>query len=603
LQVVSIDSLGREFDLHEEALESIMCKVPVDMKVAVLAVVGAFRTGKSFLLSFFLRYLRMFDEGPDGTRRPLCAGPKQKNGRAPWIMADIPLGGDANDTRGDDGAEAIAASARAHIPSFSYRAGEERMTTGIWMWSRPFFLSLPQCKGERVAILLVDTQGMFDRRTGLSLTSSIFGLSTLLSSHQVYNLSGRVQEDHLHELALFTEYGRTAEAEERREERAGEVAPALRGTASIPRPPFQAVTLLIRNSDETMDADKYNSDEVDASHAHLVHEIMSESNTEDIARTRSSIRACFEEMFAFRLPHPGKAVTRPDFSGEVRHIDSDFLCAVEKFVDDMFTKHLLPKQVRHMDLTASDTLRYMRVYSKLFKEADVFPKLQNILDANAEANNHNAVTRALRRYTEEMQVELDRAGEDHIPPEQFQRHHEAASGASMRLFNSLATFGPDESIGASRDALASSIADKYRQFVELNTMRDPLHNFEYYVLPVIFGVVAYILRFVADMTCSPYIGVCKGASDFFGLIASLCLLVILVVVFVRGSAAYARFEKLFRYFAGPLGVATTKSLAESVVSRMASAAGGSSKPAEPTLPVAEEESSPSGLRRRARRTE
>jgi hypothetical protein len=44
-------------------------QVPADTKVAIVSVVGAFRTGKSFLLDLLLRYLRWSDEHPDGEDR------------------------------------------------------------------------------------------------------------------------------------------------------------------------------------------------------------------------------------------------------------------------------------------------------------------------------------------------------------------------------------------------------------------------------------------------------------------------------------------------------------------------------------------------------
>jgi hypothetical protein len=68
--------------------------------------------------------------------------------------------------------------------SFAWRGGQERQTTGIWMWSEPF-LRTPKGSSEQVAVLLMDTQGMFDNETSMSLTAQIFGLSTFVSSFQV----------------------------------------------------------------------------------------------------------------------------------------------------------------------------------------------------------------------------------------------------------------------------------------------------------------------------------------------------------------------------------------------------------------------------------
>lgn len=53
-------------------------------------------------------------------------------------------------------------------------------------------------------------QGAFDSQSTVKDCATVFAMSTMLSSVQIYNLSQNIQEDDLQHLQLFTEYGRIA---------------------------------------------------------------------------------------------------------------------------------------------------------------------------------------------------------------------------------------------------------------------------------------------------------------------------------------------------------------------------------------------------------
>jgi len=167
VQIVKINDEDTEhsFTLDEDALKGILDKPEVkDKPVCVIAVAGAFRKGKSFLLNFLLRYLK--------------AG-----GTEDWINHEDELSG------------------------FHWRGGMERDTTGILMWSEVFPI---KSRGKDVVVAIMDTQGSFDKNSTVRDTATIFALSLMTSSVLVYNLFNNIQEDDLQHLHYFTEYGRLA---------------------------------------------------------------------------------------------------------------------------------------------------------------------------------------------------------------------------------------------------------------------------------------------------------------------------------------------------------------------------------------------------------
>ena len=102
LQIVSIGD-GNALDLNNDNLASILVKIPDTHKVSVVSVVGAFRTGKSFLLNFFLRYLRSTkdDDNEDSETWMTSEGSKLTEGN-------------------------LNNSSLDSVPSFAWRGGQER---------------------------------------------------------------------------------------------------------------------------------------------------------------------------------------------------------------------------------------------------------------------------------------------------------------------------------------------------------------------------------------------------------------------------------------------------------------------------------------------
>src|SRR5690349_22065419 len=97
----------------------------------------------------------------------------------------------------------------APLQGFSWRSGTIRDTTGIIMWSDVFLHTVANT-GEKIAIVVIDTQGLFDNETSPADNSRIFALGTLISSIQILNLVGIIQEDQLQYLQFATEFAKFA---------------------------------------------------------------------------------------------------------------------------------------------------------------------------------------------------------------------------------------------------------------------------------------------------------------------------------------------------------------------------------------------------------
>ncbi|KAF6726574.1 Atlastin-3 [Oryzias melastigma] len=467
VQIISVSKDDHSFELNTEALAQILLAPEVRNKhVVVLSVAGAFRKGKSFLLDFMIRYMHRKED---------------KN----WLgRDDEPLTG------------------------FSWRGGSEPETTGIQLWSEVFVVQ--KSDGSEVAVVLMDTQGAFDDQSTVRDCATIFALSTMTSSVQIYNLSQNVQEDDLQQLQLFTEYGRLALDE-------------------IFLKPFQSLMFLVRDWSFPYEYEygfKGGNDFLDKRLQ------VKEAQHEELQTVREHIHSCFTNISCFLLPHPGlKVATSPGFKGQLCDVSPEFKEQLQSLIPKLLhPDRLTEKEINGNKVTCRGLLEFFKAYIKIYQGEDL-PQPKTMLMATAEANNLAAVAAAKDQYQKNMEKVC---GGDlpYVAPESLQEKHIFFSGEALHTFSSTKKMGGQEFCDRYRAQLEKELEEMWQSLSKHNESKNLFSAFRtpavLFVLVCLLYVLSGVLLFVG---LSTFAMVCDCS---LGLI----MIAMLTWAFIRYSGQY-----------------------------------------------------------------
>lgn len=238
------------------------------------------------------------------------------------------------------------------LDGFFWRGGQDPGTIGLCIW--PEFFTHEYSNGDKVAIILLDTQGLFDHDSSMKDCIGTFAISMMLSSIQCFNVMQQIEEADLQYLDMFTGY-------------AQHVMQQIEGN------PFQKLLFILRDWPYPDDIGYGYSIE-------FVEKILKlkDTQTPEMHALRRRIRSSFSEIDAFLLPNPGSLVSRGRCN-KLTDIDNEFIEYVKQLVPSLLAPHkLIVKEVNGQKWTPLDFWSYLIEYVKMFNSEDV-PELKSML--------------------------------------------------------------------------------------------------------------------------------------------------------------------------------------------------------------------------------
>ena len=448
------------YDAVKKIIEDNRTNTPAlsEMPVSIIVINGALRTGKSFFINFMIRHLLKVESAKLNE------------------SADLTESNTDADTNADTDTHTHNTMLYDYFRS---RRGTDSQTLGIWVLNKIFVY-------RGMAIILMDTQGIFDRQLNQAMTTALICISTLLSSYQIYNLDKRIQEDHLNNMAYFSAYTDLLSGiyDDNDSANSDDLKPKMKVG--------QTLSLLVRDWQNFEDA--FDMESCIREMERYQVEFLFDADSKVKSDTRRKIMNTFDKVNVRLCPHPGHLVTEGVFTGNLSSIRKEFMIHVEYIISDVLSNLEAKRVSPDTYLMYSDVPEFMQRYVDLYRNIkDTLPEPKTILETATKISQSTAKSNVLTKYKSIM---MDAVRSKDLTKEEMLKIHNNAKSISMNYYNKIRIIGDKPDLIELRNIINKEISQEYEVFskiaIDMNMM---------YVLSKISNTVMnYIMRYISSIS-------------------------------------------------------------------------------------------------------
>jgi len=459
-----IISINRNEDLmfHSEIYNKIINQVSDNLPIVVLSIIGPYRTGKSFLLNLITDFLI-----------------KKSNtfSNLPNIFRD------------------------SVIPQyFRSSYGNNPVTDEVYMYQKPIILDF---KGTKTAFFILDTPGLFDTRTSQKATVKLFGIISIISSWTIYNIPNRIQEDHLQNIALFSEYSKLAQDSVK---------------------PLQHLDILVRDFqcfDEIIDngyfqyCDNYfkkimRADEMDVG----------------LYSTRECIINSYNSISCHLMPHPGFKVMGKNFKFSKKDVNEDFMSTFQKYMNNLLN-NISVKKIYKQIITTSNLENTINTIIQTFNNTSnsKLPPTLTLLQAIKECQLNQLYQKCINIYCNDFQKFINKS---YRLEYRMGQHHLLNKSTVIKYFNSfhIEIPGNSDKFKNYKVKLDKELDKYFAHYQMKNTKNNPCKKIQTYLTypNITLGTIGVNM---ISRTCSESINICS-----YTVSTTNCIVLIIILNFV-----------------------------------------------------------------------